>query len=161
MRSSFKNGFYAGLLAAFILGIWLVQLWNAENQVRLHSAHLLREVERRNAPGIDDFVAPDYHDDWGDDRAQLLTRLRLMTRAFSALTITASEAQTQVNGRNGTWRARISLAGNGEAAAEITGRVNRLTTPFVLRWRRGSWKPWDWQLLGVSNPALQIPSDGF
>ncbi len=110
---------------------------------------------------MENFVAPDYGDDWGDDRARLLTRLRLAGRFFFDLTITASEAQTQVNPPQGSWRARIRLSGRGEAAAEITTRVNSLTSPFVLQWRRESWKPWDWKLVRVTNESLEIPEGEF
>ncbi|HEX3817370.1 MAG TPA: hypothetical protein VHW03_03680 [Chthoniobacterales bacterium] len=161
MHVSFKNGFYAGLLAAFILGIWLVQLWNPENQVRLHSENLLARVEARSLSGAGDFVAANYRDDWGDDRAQMVTRLRLISRLVNSLTISADDVQTQVAGPTGTWRARLHVAAQGEAAAEITERVNGLTTPFLLRWQRESWKPWDWQLVEISNPELQIPRGDF
>lgn len=161
MHVSFKNGFYAGLLAAFILGIWLVQLWNPENQVRLHSEHLLARVEARSFSGVGDFVAANYRDDWGDDRSQLVMRLRIVSRLLTSLTITASDVQTQTTGATGTWRARIHIAAEGAEAAEITERVNSLTTPFSLRWQRESWKPWDWQLVEISNPELQIPRGDF
>ncbi len=161
MPASFRNSFYAGLLVAFVIGICLVRLWGAEKQVRLHSEHLVHQVERRNWSAVENFVAPDYGDDWGDDRARLLTRLRLAGRFFFDLTITASEAQTQVNPPQGSWRARIRLSGRGEAAAEITTRVNSLTSPFVLQWRRESWKPWDWKLVRVTNESLEIPEGEF
>ncbi len=161
MRSTFRNGFWAGLLVAFVIGIWLVQLWGAENQVRLHSEHLVHQVERRNWSAVGNFIAADYHDDWGDDRARLLTRLRLVGRFFFDLTITISEARAQVNVPNGIWKARIQMAGRGEAAAEVTSRVNSLTTPFVLSWRRESWKPWDWKLVRMANESLEIPGGEF
>ena len=161
MPSTFRNSFYAGLLVAFIIGLWLVRLWGAENQVRLHSEHFLQRMEKRNAAAAGGFLAPDYHDAWGDDRARLLLRLQIVVRLFSSLTITASEAQTQLNPLAASWRARIHLDGRGEAAAEITSRVNSLTTPFVLKWQHESWKPWDWKLISVTNDSLEIPASDF
>jgi hypothetical protein len=160
VSSTFRNSFLAGLLIAFIGGIWLSQLWGAENQVRLHSEHLLQKVERRSWSAVDGFLAPNYHDDWGDDRAALLTRLRLVGRLFFDLTITISEERTEVSGADGRWSARLHLDGRGEAAAEIKSRVNSLTSPFVFHWRRASWKPWDWKLLKVANDSLEIPDEG-
>ncbi len=161
MPATFRNSFYAGLLAAVVVGIWLTGLWGAENQVRLHSEHLLRQVEKRNAPAAGDFIAADYHDAWGDDRARLVLRLRIVLRFLSGLTITASKAQTQIDLPQGTWQARVQLEGRGEAAADITSRINGLTTPFVLDWRHESWKPWDWKLVSVTNESLEIPSGDF
>ena len=118
-------------------------------------------VEARSLSGVGDFVAANYRDDWGDDRAQMVTRLRLVSRLLTSLTISANDVQTQVAGQTGTWRARLQVAAQGEAAAEIIERVNSLTTPFLLRWQRESWKPWDWQLVEISNPELQIPRGDF
>ena len=39
-------------------------------------------------------------------------------------------------------------------------RQNSLSTPFELQWRHVSGKPWDWKLVRVSNPELEIPA-GF
>ena len=161
MPLTFRNSFYVGLLAAFVISIWLVRLWGAEKQVRLHSEHLVHQVERRSWSAVENSVARDYRDEWGDDRARLLARLRLAGRFCFDLTITASETQTQVNPPLGTWRARIRLDGRGEGAGEITSRVNSLTTPFVLDWRRESWKPWDWKLVRVTNESLEIPEGEF
>lgn len=156
---SFRNGFYGGLLAAFIFGLWLARIWSAENQVRLHSEHLLREVEDRRWAAVSDALAADYHDAWGDDRARLLNRLRLVSRMLRSLSIETQDVKTAVNGPTGTWSARLQITAEGEAAAEVTARVNRLTTPFTLHWQRESWKPWDWQLHEVSNPELQLPNE--
>ena len=191
MRSTFKNGFYGGVLVAFIIGLWLARLWQPENQVRLHSEHFIRQIEKRNWSATGNFVALDYRDDWGNDRSLLLTRLRMALRFFTSLTLSASDVQTRMEscailegGAPATphpegspelappgsahgktclaWSARILLAGRGgEAVPEITTRVNSLTTPFELRWRRESRWPWDWQLVRVSNPALQISGDNY
>jgi hypothetical protein len=161
MPTSFRNSFWAGLVAAFLLGVYLLRLWSAENQVRLHSEHLVHQVERRSWSAVENFVAADYHDQWNDDRPRLLSRLRLVGRFFFDLTITASDAHTEKHSDSGTWQARVQMTGRGEAASEITARVNSLTTPFRLTWRQQSWKPWDWQLVGVTNETLDLPDGDF
>jgi hypothetical protein len=45
--------------------------------------------------------------------------------------------------------------------SEIKHRVNSLSAPFQLQWRRQSSKPWDWKLVRVSNRELKIDSEGF
>jgi hypothetical protein len=162
VQSTFRNGLYAGIVVAAALGLWLAQLWQEENQVRLHSEHLLRKIEARNWAGAGDFMAGDYRDDWGDDRARLLDRLRLVLRSFSSLTITATNPQVRLDPPTGNWSAKIQIGGTGgEFAPEIIARVNSLTKPFELHWRRESWKPWDWKLIGVSNPSLEISGEIF
>jgi hypothetical protein len=155
--STFKNSFIAGALVALVLGLWLARLWGSENQVRLHSGHFLRQIEKRNATAAGDFLALDYHDDWGQDRTLLLNRLRLVLRLFSSLTITATAPQVSLRSSDGTWSAPIQLGGaGGKFAPQIIDRVNSLTKSFELRWRHESWRPWDWKLVAVSNPALEL-----
>ncbi len=161
MSSSFRNSFWAGLLLAFLIVLWLMRLWSAENQVRRHSEHLVRQVERRNWSAVEELVAREYHDDWGDDRAHLMARLRLVGRFFFDLTITTSDGRATASPPTGSWQARVQLTGRGEAAGEITARVNSLTTPFVFSWRQESWKPWDWQLVKVTNESLDLPAGEF
>ena len=123
----------------------------------MHSEHFLRQIEKRNAGAAGDFLAPDYHDDWGHDRALLLNRLRLVLRSFSSLPITASAPQVTLHSSHATWSSTIQLAGaGGEFAPEIIERVNSLTKSFQLDWRQESWRPWDWKLVRVSNPALEL-----
>ena len=162
MPSTFKNSFIAGAIAALVLGLWLAQLWRPENQVRLHSGHFLRQIEKRNADAAGDFFALDYHDDWGHDRALILNRLRLVLRLFSSLTITATAPQVTFDSSSATWSASIRLEGaDGEFAPEIIGRVNRLTKPFAVHWRHESWRPWDWTLVQVSNPELELTEGSY
>ncbi|HEY1768773.1 MAG TPA: hypothetical protein VGG02_00780 [Chthoniobacterales bacterium] len=161
MRVSFANGFYAGLLVTFVVGIWLVKLWGAENQVDLHSAHLIAQIEKGSVSGAVDFIAANYHDDWGDDRARFLTRLQFVRRGLVSLAIAPTETSITLSGPRADWRASVRLIATGEAAPEVCSRLNSLTTPFVLSWQHESWKPWDWQLVAVSNPELQIPAGDF
>ena len=74
---SFRTGFYAGLIVAVIWGIYLVRLWQGQRQVELHSVRLLAQIEKHNWKAVDEFVGNDYGDQWGNDRALLLERLRL------------------------------------------------------------------------------------
>src|SRR5688572_20180383 len=58
--------------AAAVLGalaLYLLWLWQPERQVRLHTAHFLKKVERRNWEAATRFLAADYRDRWGHDRA--------------------------------------------------------------------------------------------
>jgi hypothetical protein len=161
VNSTFRNSFYAGSIVALLLGIWLARLWTAENQVRLHSEHFLDQLEQRRSASAVDFVANDYRDDWGDDRPLLLTRLRLVLRLFASLTITQGAAQVRIDPPFATWTAQVRLAGTGsEEAPAIIRRVNSLTTPFQLRWRKENWKPWDWRLIEAHNSELEF-AHGF
>jgi hypothetical protein len=160
--STFKISFYAGALLAALIGLWLAQLWPAENQVRLHSEHFISQVEKRNWAAAGDFIAIEYRDDWGHDRTEILHRLHLIVRLFSSLTISAANPQVSTDSVAGWWSAKIRIAGSGaESAAEIVTRVNSMGEPFVLHWHRESWRPWDWKLVRVSNPSLVVSDEVY
>ena len=162
MNSTFRISFCAGGLFAVMIGLWLAQLWQAEKQVRLHSEHFVRQLEKRNWSAAGEFIANDYHDDWNHDRRAVLNRLQIVLRFFSSLTINQANPQVSENSPAGWWSAKVKLQGSGtDFAPEIISRVNSLTEPFVLHWRRESWRPWDWKLVRVSNPALEISDRDF
>jgi hypothetical protein len=158
---NFRHGLYAGLLLAAIVGIFLARLWQPERQVQLHTAHLLAQIEKKNWSGVAAFIGDGYQDRWGHDRPGLLERLRQVFRFVGNPQITATDVGIRADSAKGRWRARITIKGAGEFAPVIEERVNSLTAPFELEWRRGSSKPWDWRLVRVENAALEISNNGL
>jgi hypothetical protein len=155
-----RNGCYVGLSIALLLGIFLLWLWQPERQVRRHTEHLFHAFEQKSWTGVAGFVAPDFSDQWGDDRARLLERMREVFRYVRGIRINAPDALIRTEHRRAFWAGKITIAGDeGEITAAIKERVNSLATPFELEWRRRSAKPWDWKLVRVSNSTLEIPAD--
>jgi hypothetical protein len=153
---TFRNGFYAGLIVAAIWGIYLARLWQAERQVELHSVHLLAQIEKKNWRTVGEFIGNDYQDRWGNDRALLLERLHEVFRALPNARIEFSGVTTRTENGRGYWSAKINLKGSGEFGDVIERQVNSLESPFEFEWRRGATWPWDWKLVAVRNPALEI-----
>jgi hypothetical protein len=154
---NFRNGFYAGLVVAAIWGVYLARLWQPQRQVELHSVHLLAQIEKKDWKAVGEFVGTDYQDRWGNDRALLLERLREVFRALPNARIESSLASARTEAGRGYWTAKINVKGSGEFADFIESRVNSLDIPFEFEWRRGATWPWDWKLVSVRNPALEIP----
>ena len=154
---SFRTGFYAGLVVAVIWGIYLARLWQGPRQVELHSVHLLEQIEKHNWKAVGEFIGNEYQDRWGNDRTLLLERLREVFRALPSARIEFTEATTRTQDGRGYWSAKINIKGSGEFADFIEGRVNSLESPFEFEWQRGATWPWDWKLVAVRNPALEIP----
>lgn len=162
MQISFRNGFYAGLLLALIIGIWLFQLWQPARQVQLHSEHFISAVEGKNWDALAAFIDETYQDQWKQDRALVRSRMREVLRFARNLRVQADSPLVAANDRDGDWSARITIAADPNEVAEmIEARVNALDTPFELHWQRKSWKPWDWKLVRVSNSALELPEGGY
>ncbi len=156
MPPSFRNGVYGGILVAVVFGLCLVALWRPERQIRLHSAHLLSQIEKKDWTAVAQFIGRDYQDRWGDDRALLLERMREVFRVIPNARIEAGDPQVRVEDSKGFWTAKITVNGAGEFAVLIQERVNSLSAPFEFEWRLQSSKPWDWKLVCARNPALEI-----
>jgi hypothetical protein len=152
---TFRNGFIAGAIVAAIVGTYLFQLWQPERQIQLHTAHLLRQIEKSHWSRVHDSLAADYRDTWNADRDQLLERLRMLLNLTRDLQIMPVNPKVETTGRAGRWSGRIEVHGSGEMASLVQERVNSLDAPFVLEWRRESWRPWDWHLVHADNQALK------
>ena len=161
-KSTFRAGFVAGLLLTLGLGVYLFLLWSAANQVELHTTHLLTALEKKDWSEVGEFLDPSYADQWGHDRETLITRLRQVLPFARHLHLHPAEVRIVATGGEGEWRGRVTLeADSNELSTIIRERINSLEEPFTLQWRQVSWKPWDWRLMRVTNPALDIAADGF
>ena len=154
------------LLAAAVLAAWglyLAWLWQPARQVRLHTAHFLGAVERRNWDRAQAFVADNYSDRWGHDKEFVLREAREVFRHFLFLTIQSDLAPAAVTGPDAEIRTPLKLAGDGSPVAQlVVEKVNTLRAPFVFTWHRAGWQPWAWQLTRVEQPGLEIEMErGF
>jgi len=136
-------------------------LWQPERQVLLHQRHFLDAVGDRKWKKIEAFLADDFRDRFGHDKAWALRESKEVLRHFFALTIEDSETAASFTTPEGagpnmaTVTAFLKLAGSGTALAEYAkSEVNRSREPFTFAWRKQSWKPWDWQLTTVDHPLV-------
>jgi hypothetical protein len=145
--------------ALVAVAVYCVALWQPERQLRLHQAHLLRAVEKRDWERFATFLADDYSDRWGHDKAIVIERAREVFRQF--LFVKVRHSITSIDRANhdaASVSAKITLQGSGGPLAQYAEeRAATLRDPFVFRWVKGSWKPWDWHLREVNQPELEIP----
>jgi hypothetical protein len=162
MRVEFRTGWFAGLVLALTIGLYCVWLWQPPRQIDRHTKNLLHDIEQRNWSRVADLIGTDYADQWGNDRALVLERMRLVLGYGHHLGLKAVDPNCKIDngGRVGLWRGRIVIENDGpELGGMVKERVNALTTPFELQWRHISGKPWDWKLVRVSNQELEIPAE--
>ena len=130
--------------------------------MRLHTDNFFRAIDHRNWEAVADLIGEDYHDQWNDDRARVLDRMREGLRWVPGSKITPSDPAVQVQARRAIWNAKVTVYSSDEGVMEVLDqRVNKLPTPFELEWHRVSGKPWDWKLVRVSNSAFEIPAEMY
>lgn len=138
-------------------GLYAAWLWQPERQVRLHTVHFLKAVERRNWDTAQGFVGEEYSDRWGHDKENVFIDARAVFRHFLFLTIQSEPEPAAIAGSTAEIRSPVKIGGRGGPVAELViERVNTLRAPFVFTWMRRSWKPWDWQLVRIDHPDLEI-----
>jgi hypothetical protein len=159
---TFRGGLFGGLALALGIGMYLLWLWQPERQVRRHTENFFHAIDRRNWDAVVAFIGDDYQDQWGDDRARLLERMREGFRWVRGSRITAPNASVQAEKRRAMWTGKITVYSSDDGVMEVLDQhVNKLPTPFELEWHRLSAKPWDWKLVRVTNSAFEIPADMY
>jgi len=154
---------YAPTAAAALLALalFLLWLWKPERQVRLHTSHFLKNVERRNWDSARKFLAEDYTDRWDHTAESAMVDAREAFRQFLFLTVENRTDSCEMAGDRATARTVVKVSGNGGPVAQLVmERVNTLSGPFTFDWRKASWKPWDWQLVRVDHPGLSTERFG-
>jgi len=155
-----RGAIIAVFTVALCIGLYLLWLWRPEHQVRLHTEHFFHSIDGRNWESVADFIGEDYRDQWGQDRARVLERMREGFRWVRGSRITAPDAAVRIETPRATWVGKINVYSSDDGVMQfLDERVNRLPVPFELEWHHVSGKPWDWKLVRVSNPAFQIPAD--
>jgi hypothetical protein len=147
----------AAALVLVLWALWLFWLWQPERQVRLHTTHFLKKVERRNWAAARDFLADDFTDRWGHDKNSALEDAQQVFAQFLFLTIENRTDNCDIRGTAATTRTRVKISGNGGAVAQmVMERVNGLSQPFLFTWRKVGSAPWSWQLTHIDQPELNI-----
>jgi len=146
------------ILAGILLGgIHGYRLWQPARQVALHQRHFLDALENRDWDRLGRFLADDFTDRYGHDKAWILQEAGEVRRHFFVLTIEERESDLRLDPEETSAEVTslVRISGNGTAlATEVQLIVNRESAPFHFRWKRQSRKPWDWQLVSVDHPLL-------
>ncbi len=155
------RGAFIGLTTLVVSSaVYLFWLWQPGHQVRLHTENFFRAIDARNWETAASLVDADYRDQWNNDRARLLGRMRDGFRWVRGSRITAANPYVRVETQRAIWVGKIMVYSNDDGVMEVLDeRVNKLATPFQFEWRKVSGRPWDWGLVGVSNPSFEIPAE--
>lgn len=130
----------------FALTWWVCErlLMTDEKRVVLQIESLARRVESGNLFTLDDAIAPDYRDDWDNDRRTLLLAVRALRQHYRDLEIHLGRAIVRVNHDDAT--ANLSAHVTGRVAGDIREEGER--GEYRLAFRRVEK---EWKLRGVTR----------
>lgn len=152
-----RNVLFGGASAGLILVIFLFSLWNPEKQVRRHQRQFLSALEDRDWDDINELLADTYSDRWGHDKAFVQSRASEVFRQFFVVQVTGENQSVEMGVDTGEVKTRLQVKGKGGPLAEYAMmKANALQQPWTFRWQKQSWKPWDWVLVHVDQPELEI-----
>jgi len=141
--------------------IWLCWWLQPERQIPRAQSRFLSIIERRDFDAVAGMIAADYRDRWQQDRRAVVRHGREVFGEFVTLSISCEPRGLRMV--SGAWllSEKLTLGGiGGPLAMAARETVNALHSPFVMEWRRRSWKPWDWELKSITQPELELPEGG-
>jgi len=157
MSTTAKAGLWIGGFFLIILAWWAWGAFQADRQLENRFRGLVEAVEDRNWKKLETYLADDYVDEWGNNRARTLELAQQGFQYFLVLEITPVDPEFTLQGREAEVRTKFDLVGRGRGPAQIVLKeAGKLQEPFVLVWRQESWKPWDWRLISMSQPELKL-----
>ncbi len=164
-----KTIFFFVAVVSLLWGGWLWRLWQPQRQVELHQRHLLDAVETRQWKRFDAMIADDFRTAGDYDKSTLSREAREFSRHFFVfMEITDHDTKVTLPEISDHTRPEaevecvLTLDGKGSGLVDlIKEEVNSRKEPYRFRWRRQSWKPWDWQLIEAGHPLLEKYQGSF
>lgn len=111
-------------------------------------------IEKNDREALGAYLSENYQDGFGLDREGALRLAATVRGQFVVCTVRRErpELVMDVNKKAAVTRALIRLGGQGSPLATAAIQASQASqTPTEFRWRRASWKPWDWRLVSVEN----------
>lgn len=143
-----------GLLV--VLALWLaLPFFSASRGVERAWDQVLAAIGDNDAEALGRLLGEEYSDGFGFDRAGAIQMAGVIRAQFVTCTLRRerSEVVMDPSNRSAVTRAHVRLVGNGTPIAQGAIQASAASeTPTTFRWRRNSWKPWDWRLISIDNP---------
>src|SRR5206468_8446200 len=109
MRVDFRTGLFVGLGATLTIGLYCLWLWQPQRQIDRHTESLFYKIEQKNWAGVAGLLGAEYVDQWGNDRALVLERMRLVFGYGPHLHLHVIDANCSIDNGVGLWRGRIAI----------------------------------------------------
>src|SRR3954453_60074 len=126
MTISFRGASVGTATLLLAIALYLIWLWRPEHQVRLHSQNFFHAIDQRNWDAVADFIGDEYQDQWGNDRARLLERMREGFRWIRGSRIMAPDSVVNAEALRAIWSGKITVYSSDDSVMEaLDQRVNK------------------------------------
>lgn len=129
-----------------------------EREVLEAQTALIKALEKRNWDKVTKTLSETYTDSWGQGREQAVELGRQALSGFISLTIHEQLLSSSVSEGAGETTFNLQLDGNGMGfSSVVVGRVNSISQPWRVHWRKeGPW-PWTWKVVRLEQPEVVLP----
>ena len=139
------------LVVALLLGLpWLSPARGVERAWK----GVVSAIEDNDREALAAYLSDNYKDGFGLDRDGALKLASTLRGQFVVCSIHRERPELVMDAikRAAISRAVMRLDGQGTPLATAAIQASQASqTPTEFRWRRVSWKPWDWRLVSVEN----------
>ncbi len=139
-----------------ILGLWLaLPFFSAGRGVERAWDEVIAAIEDKDTEALGRLLGDDYADGFGLDRAGAIQLAAQIRAHFVVCNLRRekSELVMDPSKNSAVTRALMRFSGSGSPVAQGAIQASAAShTPTAFRWRRNSWKPWDWRLVSIDNP---------
>ncbi len=145
------------LLAIYLFGF----RWRGIDKVIRRHDSFIEAIEEKDWGKCAKLVAPAYRDRWGFERSDILLTLEDVGRQFFiVLDLDWKTAETKWEGSTVSISGHGTFTGKGSPiASAIEARSKRYSSePFTFFWKKQSFLPWDWKLVKIEHPRIEIPN---
>ncbi len=158
MSLTLRNRLLIVAALAIFIPLWLFFVrWTPGAEVKRHQKAFFRAIESADWDSLNALLDPSYQDGWELNREQFVHLVEEGRAQFLYLDIEAQDPVIDAKSIPAEYRAVLRISGSGHALTQqAQKRFNRLQSPFVFTWRKSGPKPWDWQLVSISNPGLNL-----
>lgn len=106
-------------------------------------------------------MAADYSDRWGHEKKSAIEGARTVFSQFLFLNIENRTARCETNAGQATTDTVVKISGTGGPLGQVVmERVNSLGRPFIFTWRKVGSAPWNWELIRIDHPDLNVDPSG-
>ncbi len=134
--------------------------WQPQQQVEAHTNQLLDAMADRNWGEVSQLIADHYSDDWGFTKETGLDYSQQLFQQFTRLSFEPRTIEVTLSNNQQIGEARTKFQVDGTSRSPIATiaqtQLNALAEPFTFTWEQQSWKPFDWQLIKLDHPSLDL-----